>query len=70
MEVEVAMDRYGLRSPAAASEFTTGVSALAADIEELVDRFAEECERGLVTQGAADELSVLVTRAQRLSTAR
>jgi hypothetical protein len=44
-------------------------AALAAEVEALVDQLQDECERGVVSQTTADELSALVDRTRRLSTA-
>ena len=62
------MTLIGYPSPERESELPGSIStyALAADVEELVSRFAEECKLGLVTQRTADELKALIGRADRL----
>jgi hypothetical protein len=42
----------------------------ATDLETLVQRLAEECERGQITQGTADELRSLVASAHQLTSQR
>jgi hypothetical protein len=44
-----------------------GFAALAADIEEVVNRFAAECELDVVSQKTADDVRALVRRVHQFS---
>ena len=65
------MDGDGVGIFAAVDHVTVGVpafAALEADIEALVERLAEECEQGVISQVTANELSAIVGRAKQLNT--
>jgi hypothetical protein len=66
-----AMNRGFHGSIALTGQMTVGVSAfaaLAADIEALVEQVADECQQGVVREQTADQLSAIVSRAERLLT--
>jgi len=65
------MDGDGVGIFAAVDQVTVGLpafAALEADIEALVERLAEECEQGVISQATANELSAIVGRAEQLNT--